>query len=206
MCARVCVRVCPCVRTRVRAVRVPICARVCVRAFARDLPVDKTCSRMPSPNTVDFSQIAKLSIRQGNSCSCFRIRKESTTFSKSFVIVSLPTGPFTHAIFDAISDAISRAKRALPYPAPMLFSRSIVWIGKKGITYCFKTPFIPISANLVVFCRSVTRLKTRAGLAGAGFVRKIASKSHRNRMKNRMCKRALRVRIICAKSLNSLPR
>ena len=87
-------------------------------------------------------------------------------------------GPFTHAIFDAISDAISRAKRALPYPARMLFSRSIVWIGKKVITYCFKTPFIPISANLVVFCRSVTRLKTRAGLAGAGFVRKIAPKSH----------------------------
>ena len=74
----------------------------------------------------------------------------------------------------------------------MLFSRSIVWIGKKVITYCSKTPFIPISANLVVFCRSVTRLKTRAGLAGAGFVRKIASKSHRNRMKNRMCKRAFR--------------
>ena len=74
----------------------------------------------------------------------------------------------------------------------MLFSRSIVWIGKKVITYCLKTPFIPISANLVVFCRSVTRLKTRAGLAGAGFVRKIASKSHRNRIKNRMCKRAFK--------------
>ena len=106
---------------------------------------------------------------------------------------TLHKGPFTHAIFDAISDAISRAKRALPYPARMLFSRSIVWIGKKVITYCLKTPFIPISANLVVFCRSVTRLKTRAGLAGAGFVRKIASKSHRNRIKNRMCKRALTV-------------
>ena len=102
-------------------------------------------------------------------------------------------GPFTHAIFDVISDAISRAKRALPYPTRMLFSRSIVWIGKKVITYCLKTPFISISVNLVVFCRSVTRLKARAGLAGAGFVRKIASKSHRNRMKNRMCKRALRI-------------
>ena len=86
----------------------------------------------------------------------------------------LSKGPFTHAIFDAIS----RAKRALPYPTRMLFSRSIVWIGKKVITYCLKTPFISISANLVVFCRSVTRLKTCAGLAGAGFVRKIASKSH----------------------------
>ena len=74
----------------------------------------------------------------------------------------------------------------------MLFSRSIVWIGKKVITYCLKTLFISISANLVVFCRSVTRLKARAGLAGAGFVRKIASKSHRNRMKNRMCKRAFK--------------
>ena len=98
---------------------------------------------------------------------------------------STPHGILVALIFDAIS----RAKRALPYPARMLFSRSIVWIGKKVITYCLKTPFIPISANLVVFCRSVTRLKTRAGLAGAGFVRKIASKSHRNRMKNRMCKR-----------------
>ena len=44
-------------------------------------------------------------------------------------------GPFTHAIFDAISDAISRTKRSLPYPARMLFSRSIAWIGKKVITY-----------------------------------------------------------------------
>ena len=34
-----------------------------------------------------------------------------------------PKGPFTHAIFDAISDAISRTKRALPYPARMFFFR-----------------------------------------------------------------------------------
>ena len=31
-------------------------------------------------------------------------------------------GPFTHAIFDAISGAISRTKRALPYPARIFFS------------------------------------------------------------------------------------
>ena len=63
----------------------------------------------------------------------------------------------------AISDAISRTKRVLPYPARLFFSRSIVWVGKKVITYYLKTPFFPISPNLAVFCRSVTRLKTRAG-------------------------------------------
>ena len=56
------------------------------------------------------------------------------------------------------------------------FSRSIAWIGNKVITYYLKTPLFPISANLAVFCRSVARLKTRAGQAGAGFVRKIVSK------------------------------
>ena len=88
-------------------------------------------------------------------------------------------------------DAISRTKRALPYPARMSFSRSIAWIGKKVITYYLKTPFFPIPAILAVLRRSDTRLKTRAGLAGAGFVSKIAPKSHRNRMKHPMCKRAL---------------
>ena len=68
-------------------------------------------------------------------------------------------GPFTHAIFDGIS----RTTRALPYPARIFFSWSFAWIGKKVITYYFKTPFFPISANLAVFCRRVTRLKTRAG-------------------------------------------
>ena len=75
----------------------------------------------------------------------------------------LRKGPFTHAIFDAISGAISRTKCALPYPARMFFSCSIAWIGKKVITYYFKTPFFPMSANLAVFCRRVTRLQTRAG-------------------------------------------
>ena len=69
-----------------------------------------------------------------------------------------------NAIFDAISDAISRTKRALPYPARMFFfSRSVAWIGKKVMTYYLKTPFFPIPANLTVFRRSVTWLKTRAG-------------------------------------------
>ena len=41
----------------------------------------------------------------------------------------------------------------------MIFSRSIAWIGQKLIiTYYLKTPFFPISANLVVFCLSVTLL------------------------------------------------
>ena len=70
-------------------------------------------------------------------------------------------GPFTHAIFDAISDAISPTKRALP--ARMSFSRSIAWLGKKVMTYYLKTPFFPIPANLAAFRRSDTRLKTRAG-------------------------------------------
>ena len=72
-------------------------------------------------------------------------------------------GPFTHAIFDAISDAISRTKSALPYPARMPFSRSIAWIGKKVMTYYLKVSFFPIPANLAVLRRSDTRLKTRAG-------------------------------------------
>ena len=80
-----------------------------------------------------------------------------------WLVISYPypwisKGPFTHAIFDAISDAISRTKRAWPYPARMFISRSILWIGKKGITYYLKTPFFRISANLAVFCRGVTRL------------------------------------------------
>ena len=54
----------------------------------------------------------------------------------------------------------------------VFFSRSVAWIGKKVMTYYLKTPFFPIPANLTVFRRSVTRLKTRAGQAGAGFVRK----------------------------------
>ena len=69
----------------------------------------------------------------------------------------------------------------VPYPTLnecFFLPQSMAWIGKKIITSCLKTPFTPISANLAVFCRSVTWLKTRAGWAGARFVRKIASKSH----------------------------
>ena len=44
-------------------------------------------------------------------------------------------GPFACATFDAIADAISRTKRALPYPALMLFSRSIASIGKNHIIW-----------------------------------------------------------------------
>ena len=86
-------------------------------------------------------------------------------------------GPFTHAI----SDAISRTKRSLPYPARMLFSRSIAWIGKKVVTYYLKTPFFHISASLAVFCRSVTRLNPVRGRLG----QILCAKSHQNRM----CKR-----------------
>ena len=58
-------------------------------------------------------------------------------------------GAFTHADFDAISDAISRTKRALPYPARMHFTRSIARIEKKVITL-FEDTLFPISAILVV--------------------------------------------------------
>ena len=81
-------------------------------------------------------------------------------------------GPFARAISYSISCTNA------PYPRRSLFSRSIALIEKKVITYYLKTTFFPISANLAVFCLSVARLQTRAGKAGAGFVRKIASKSH----------------------------
>ena len=45
----------------------------------------------------------------------------------------------------------------------MFFSQSIAWIGKIVITYYLKPPSFPISANLAVFCLSVTRLKTCGG-------------------------------------------
>ena len=93
-----------------------------------------------------------------------RIKQEWAVRGHAFLFNPFtPKGPFTHAIFEAISDAISHTKRALPYPARMPFSRSIAWIGKKVITYYLKTPFFPIPANLTVFRRSVTRLKTPAG-------------------------------------------
>ena len=38
---------------------------------------------------------------------------------RSAETVTLSKGPFTHTIFDVISDAISHTKRALPYPAQM---------------------------------------------------------------------------------------
>ena len=74
-----------------------------------------------------------------------------------------PNGPFTHSTFNAISDAISRRKRRLTPPCTKAFfaKHRVDW--KDFITYYLKTPFFPISANLAVFCSSVTRLKTRAG-------------------------------------------
>ena len=114
----------------------------------------------------DIVEPLKLSPQASNSKS-----RKRTTVSSQFKVhfekirlrAKKTKGPFTHAFFNAISDTISRTKRALPYPARMLFSRSIAWIGKKVITYYLKTLFFPISANLTVFSRSVTRLKTRVG-------------------------------------------
>ena len=77
-------------------------------------------------------------------------------------------------------------KTRLTLPCMSAFFANIAWIGKKVITYYLKTPFFQISANLPVFCRSVTRPKTRAGRLG----QVLYAKSHRNRMKNCMCKGA----------------
>ena len=74
----------------------------------------------------------------------------------------------------------------LTLPCTNVFSRSVAWIGKKVMTYYLKTPFFPIPGNLTVFRRSVTRLKPVRGRLG----QVLYAKSHRNRMKNRMCKRA----------------
>ena len=71
-------------------------------------------------------------------------------------------------------------KRALPYPARFLLSRSIAWIGKKVITCYSKTPSFP--ANLAVFCRSVTP----CGVGGDMFC---AQNRIKITVKNRMCKR-----------------
>ena len=100
------------------------------------------------------------------------------------IVVKLQTdvqskGPFTHAIFDAISDAISRKKRSLPYPARMLFSRSIAWIGKKVITYYLKTPFFQSSASLGILSQRYA-IKNPCGVGWGRFCAqnriKIASK------------------------------
>ena len=72
-------------------------------------------------------------------------------------------GLFTRAILYAISDAIARTKRALPYPAPMFFFREASRGLERKLSHYLKTPLFPISANLAVFCRSVTRLETSAG-------------------------------------------
>ena len=52
-----------------------------------------------------------------------------------------------------------------PYPTlhECFFHEASCGLERKSITYYLKTPLFPVSANLVVFCRSVTRLKTHAG-------------------------------------------
>ena len=91
-------------------------------------------------------------------------------------------------------DFAYKKRLTLPCTNALFFSAKHRVDRKASIIYYLKTPFSPISANLTVFCRSVTRLKTRARQAGAGFVRKIAWKSFRNRIKNCTRKRALRDR------------
>ena len=132
---------------------------------------EKTERTLVSLYEVECRKALWLQAREALWSNCLRTQSSELRF--------LPCkGPFTHAIFNAIFDAISRTKRALPYPAQKLFSGRIAWNGKKVITYYLKTPFFAISANFAVFFRSVRRLNTRAGQAGAGFVRKSAPKSH----------------------------
>ena len=72
-----------------------------------------------------------------------------------------------------------------PYPTlhECFFAKHRVdWKESYHIMY-LKTPFFPISANLEVFCRSVTRQKPVLGRLG----QVLYAKSHRNRMKSRMC-------------------
>ena len=73
-----------------------------------------------------------------------------------------------------------------------------MWIGKKVTTYYLKTPFIPISANLVILSHSVTQLKHVQGRLGQVLLAQL----HQNPMKNRMCKRAFRVRFFGARILH----
>ena len=54
-------------------------------------------------------------------------------------------------------------KTRLTLPCMNALPRIIAQIGKQVITYYLKTPLFPISATLAVFCRSIKRLKTRAG-------------------------------------------
>ena len=93
----------------------------------------------------------------------------------------LHKGPFTHAIFDAISDAILHTKRALPYPARMSFSRSIAWIGKKVITL-FKATLLSNSCSLDGISLQRYATKSPCGVGWGRFCTqnctKIASKSH----------------------------
>ena len=86
-----------------------------------------------------------------------------------------PKSPFTHAIFhaDFWCDFEYKTRRTLPCTNAFFAKHRVDW--KESYHILFEDTLFPISANLAVFRRSVTRLKTRAG---AGFVRKMASKSH----------------------------
>ena len=54
-------------------------------------------------------------------------------------------GPFTRAIFDAISDAISRTKRALPYSVRTLFFGEASRELERKLSHYMKTPFFPLT-------------------------------------------------------------
>ena len=139
----------------------------------------RICRRIPAHKLIQTSFNRATTLPESTSlrAQSVKTRHQTPTLWRALSsgIVFWPSPSPSRTALAAISDAISRAKRALPYPARMFFSRSIVWIGKKIITYCLETPFIPISANLVVFCRSVTR-PVRSWLGQV-----LYAKSHQNR-------------------------
>ena len=65
-------------------------------------------------------------------------------------IFAVSTGPFTHAIFDAISDAILRTKRALPTLHECCFREASRGL-ERNLSNIWRRPFFPISPNLAVY-------------------------------------------------------
>ena len=73
---------------------------------------------------------------------------------------------------------------------------------ERKFSHYLKTPFFPISANLAVFCRSVTRLKSRTGRLGWGrFCTQNRTKIASNRLRSKLSDPSSTpwdVRITCA--------
>ena len=116
--------------------------------------------------------------------------------------IIISKGPFTHAIFDAISGAISRTKCALPYPARMFFfceaSRGL----ERKLSHIISRH--PSFRFLLSWRYFVAELRDYKPVRGRLW-QVLYAKSHGNRMKNRMCKRALTLSLPSSKSTFSKP-